>query len=163
MDDSCYNSCENHKTLQKATQDKHLLCIYSQTILSEIQRSQSSQPVKSSNIITLILSSLFLQNRRMCTTKQFKSRDCDHKWLEIDTPCGYGKGFSTCSSFHCGTRARAAAYPKFYSATKDDCPWHGLKGNYGFNCIRMVERSRYRICLLDNRATVSAVICCAIM
>lgn len=30
-----------------------------------------------------------------------------------------------------------------FEADKDDCPWHGLKGNYDFNRIRVVEKKKW--------------------
>jgi hypothetical protein len=27
-----------------------------------------------------------------------------------------------------------------YKAWAGDCPWHGLKGNYDFNLVRVVEK-----------------------
>jgi len=93
----------------------------------------------------------------MCSTKFFKSRDCDHRWLEIDPPCDCGMGFTACPSFHGEKRARAAAAPKRHTATREECPWHGLKGNYDFNYTRMIEKTRYGV------APVEGVICCAIM
>jgi hypothetical protein len=35
--------------------------------------------------------------------------------------------------------------PKNYCATKEDCPWHGLKGAYDFNQIRVTEDIKYHI------------------
>jgi hypothetical protein len=116
----------------------------------------------------------------MCTTIQYKvsssptftlttdvnmrKAPCGHKWLVIDTPCGYGKGFSAYDSFKGGKRARAAACPKIEKGSKEDCPWHGLKGNYDFNRIRMIESTKRSICLppAGPPPPGSDVLCCVI-
>jgi hypothetical protein len=99
----------------------------------------------------------------MCTTRYYKSRNCDDQWVVIDTPCGYGKGFSTCDTFT--DKHFFAGNPKLYAASRDDCPWHGLRGSYDFNRIRMVEsvRTRYSICSppAGPKAPMS-VVCCVI-
>jgi hypothetical protein len=80
----------------------------------------------------------------MCTTKLFKSSNCLHSWLVIDIPCGPGKGFSNCKTFS-NNPSQISSAPKNYRATKEDCPWHGLKGAYDFNQIRVTEDIKYHI------------------
>jgi len=75
----------------------------------------------------------------MCTTKYYKARKCGHRWLAIETPCGWGKGFSNCETFD----GRAHRPPKTYWAPEDACPYHDLKGEYDFNKTRMIESIKY--------------------
>jgi hypothetical protein len=77
----------------------------------------------------------------MCTTKMYESKECKHRWLVIANPCGYGKGFSTCGVFN--TIPYRTRTPKCYPVSKDDCPWHSLKGNYDFNSIRMIDNIKF--------------------
>ncbi len=56
----------------------------------------------------------------------------------VDTPCGYGMGFSNCPIIKRGTKR--AMLTGCYKAWAGDCPWHGLKGNYDLNLVRVVEK-----------------------
>ena len=101
----------------------------------------------------------------MCTTKLYKSKRCGHKWLVIDTPCGYGKGFSTCDTFN-NQKTRAPRPRAYWASDDDDCPWHGLKGNYDFNRIRMIESIKYGYSICGPRETANPgvnFVCCTIM
>ena len=80
----------------------------------------------------------------MCTARLFKSSNCLHSWLAIDIPCGPGKGFSNCKTFS-NNRSQLSSAPKNYRAPKEDCPWHGLKGAYDVNQIRVIEDIKYHI------------------
>jgi hypothetical protein len=46
--------------------------------------------------------SLPVESYAMCTTKHFKSRDCEHSWLELDTPAAKAKDSSTAPPFMAG-------------------------------------------------------------
>ena len=152
----------SHVTLQKTIRESEVQKLCVNSLSADSVKLHSKQTHFQKPITTL--SPPFGLRTKMCTTKHFKSRNCEHKWLEIDTPCGYGKGFSTCSSFHGGTRARAAACPTFHSATKSDCPWHGLKGNYDFNYVRMVEGRRYGLGFPAGEGErVMRIVCCSVM
>lgn len=84
----------------------------------------------------------------MCRTVLYKSQNkkegCNHRWLVIDQPCGPGRGFSNCAIFKDRQDTLAPA-PRGYWASKDKCPWHGLKGNYDFNRIRVIEKIDYHM------------------
>jgi len=97
----------------------------------------------------------------MYTTKYYKSKECGHKWLAIDTPCRYGKEFMTCDNFK-DRRSRQPA-PRCCWAVKDDCLWHGLKGDYDFNRIRMIESVKYGIFSVPNMTSQPMnIVCCVI-
>jgi hypothetical protein len=49
-------------------------------------------------------------------------------------------GFSNCPTIQRGTKR--ALVTGCYQARAGDCPWHGLKGNYDFNHVRVVEKIR---------------------
>jgi hypothetical protein len=98
----------------------------------------------------------------MCETKLYKSQDCEHKWLVIDIPCGPAKGFRTCANFK-GNKTKAALKPNL--ATKHNCPWHGLNGNYDMNRIRMIESMKHGFSLGGRPRGYtgnSTMICCGI-
>ena len=56
------------------------------------------------------------------------------------TPCGQGKGFSTCASFEDG-RARNLNTLKAVKAAPNTCPVCDKKNDYDGNTIRMVKRT----------------------
>jgi len=85
---------------------------------------------------------------KMCTTKLVKSSECPHSWLVIDIPCGPGKGFLNCKTFS-NNRSQLSSATKCYRATKEDCPWHGLKGAY--DLIRLELLRTLSIIFLADR------------
>ena len=110
--------------------------------------------------LTLPAATLKLTNKTMCSYRRYKSHDCKHSWLvvshsrlplpqtdltaelQIKTPCRPGGGFDNCPRFNGGH----ADYPsRQYWADKENCPWHGLKGDYDSNYVRMVEKIRPRV------------------
>jgi len=128
---------------QKKKTTTHIItCIFPRTSLLASLLASLTQP--SSNIH----SQPQITTTDMCHTVLYKSRDkkkgCDHRWLVIDQPCAPGRGFSNCAIFK-GRRGTLAPAPRCYWATKEDCPWHGLKGKYDYNLTRVIENIDYHV------------------
>jgi len=90
----------------------------------------------------------------MCSIKLYKGpKDCKHKWAVIHTPCKFGAGFSNCAA------ARHCSLPNVvFQASIEDCPWHGLKGDYDFNQSRVVNKIKYHYFSLPRGGSVIG--CC---
>lgn len=116
-----------------------LLCVFYK--LEEVPNPSSQSNTKG---IETRLKNLNPEIKKMCTTKLYKSRECGHRWLVIDQPCGEGKGFGNCECFG-NEDCKISRPPRRFKAVKSDCPWHGLKGNYDFNRVRMIEKIDHHI------------------
>jgi hypothetical protein len=83
----------------------------------------------------------------MCTADYYKSMSCEGKcrWLEIGVPCGYGMGFNNCDAFE-GRHTRQLPR-RFHKVGKDQCPKHGLGGNYDHNRVAMIRDIKYCPCM----------------
>ncbi|KAI6093872.1 hypothetical protein F4821DRAFT_252870 [Hypoxylon rubiginosum] len=75
----------------------------------------------------------------MCLTLHWRSRCCEHHWLQIRQPCFPGYGFSTCSQFGDGVAREPAPIVTFDGL----CPACSML-IYDKNQVRMIMDIRKR-------------------
>ncbi|KAK7989291.1 hypothetical protein PG989_009606 [Apiospora arundinis] len=77
----------------------------------------------------------------MCMTTHFRSRACDHHWLQIAVACYPGLGFNNCDTFG-GSAAREESP---LVAVDTLCPECLRPGRYDKNTIRMILSIKNRV------------------
>lgn len=126
------------------------------------KHSLTAQPAYVQHIC-IFHNSTLVTSRRMCSTKIYHSRECKHKWMVVNRPCGPGMGFNNCVTFD---RNFLRYGSPTIAASIRDCPWHSLGGNYDLNRVRMIEKMNHGVYVGGWPGTLSSgykLACCSVM
>lgn len=103
----------------------------------------------------------------MCTTKYYRCRRCNHHWLVLISPCGFGMNLSTCPMFQDGALNWVSRLPPHrvkWWAPIGQCI-HCDLDTYDVNFTRMIKsvRNGVRVGLAPSKKHPGVDLGCRVM